>query len=81
MVNAMRAIAESKEFKNLAAPVRLNQKNKYPLTNIDDYIKWTNDEGLPFDAWLRVHARAGARIIKPCHQAMTIRGSRAEWEE
>jgi len=81
MVKAMRAIAESKGFKNLVAPVRPSQKSKYPLISIDDYIKWTNDEGLPFDAWLRVHARAGAKIVKPCHEAMTIRGSRAEWEE
>ena len=81
MVQAMREIARAKGFKNLVAPVRPNQKSKYPLTNIDDYIKWTNDEGLPFDAWLRVHARVGAKIIKPCHQAMTIRGSCAEWEE
>ena len=81
MVKAMRAIGASKGFKNLIAPVRPNQKSKYPLTSIDDYIKWTTDDGLPFDAWLRVHVRAGARIIKPCHQAMNIRGTRAEWEE
>jgi len=80
MVQAMRDIAKSKGFKHLVAPVRPNQKSKYPLTNIDDYIKWTNEDGLPFDAWLRVHARAGAKIIKPCHEAMTIRGSRSEWE-
>ena len=81
MVKAMRAIGASKGFKNLVAPVRPNQKSTYPLTSIDDYITWQTDDGLPFDAWLRVHVRAGARIIKPCHQAMTIRGTRAEWEE
>jgi len=81
MVKAMRGIGESKGFKNLVAPVRPNEKSKYPLTSIDDYITWKTDEGLPFDAWLRVHARAGAKIIKPCHEAMTIRGTRAEWEE
>ena len=81
MVRAMRAIGEAKGFKYLVAPVRPNQKSKYPLISIDDYIKWTNDEGLPFDAWLRVHVRAGARIIKPCHEAMTIPGSCAEWEK
>jgi GNAT superfamily N-acetyltransferase len=80
MVKAMSAIGKSKGFKNLVAPVRPNQKSKYPLTSIDDYITWKTDEGLPFDAWLRVHARAGAKIIKPCHEAMTIRGTRAEWE-
>ena len=81
MVEAMRGIAKSKGFKHLVAPVRPNLKSKYPLTSIDDYIQWTNEAGLPFDAWLRVHARLGARIIKPCHTAMTIRGTRADWEE
>jgi len=81
MVQAMRAIGQSKGFKYLVAPVRPNQKSNYPLISIDDYIRWTNDEGLPFDAWLRVHARMGARLIKPCHQSMTIPGTRLEWEE
>jgi GNAT superfamily N-acetyltransferase len=80
MVQAMGAIGKSKGFWHLVAPVRPNQKSKYPLTNIDDYIRWTNEEGLPFDPWLRVHVRVGAKIIKPCHAAMLIRGSRAEWE-
>lgn len=81
MVRAMRGIAKSKWFESLVAPVRPNQKGRYPLTSIDDYIRWTNTDGLPFDAWLRVHAKAGAAILKPCHEAMTIRGTRAEWEE
>jgi hypothetical protein len=61
--------------------VRPNQKSDYPLIRIDDYITWITDEGLPFDAWLRVHVRAGARIIKPCHDAMKIIGARADWEK
>jgi GNAT superfamily N-acetyltransferase len=80
MVENMRLIGHSKGFKYLVAPVRPNQKSKYPLISIDDYIRWTNEDDLPFDAWLRVHARMGARIIKPCHQAMSIRGTRLEWE-
>jgi len=81
MVNAMREIGRSKGFQNLVAPVRPNQKSQYPLISIDDYIQWTNNEGLPFDAWLRVHVRAGARIIKPCHEAMKITGTLTNWEE
>jgi GNAT superfamily N-acetyltransferase len=81
MVQTMRAIGQSKGFKYLVAPVRPNQKSNYPLISIDDYIRWTNGEGLPFDAWLRVHARLGARLIKPCHQSMTVPGTRPEWEE
>ena len=81
MVHAMRAIGQAQRFKYLVAPVRPTEKSKYPLISIDDFIKWTNHEGLPFDAWLRVHARLGARILKPCHEAMTIPGSRPEWEQ
>jgi hypothetical protein len=39
------------------------------------------EQGLPFDAWLRVHVRAGARIIKVCHESKLIHGTRAEWEQ
>ena len=28
-----------------------------------------------------MHVRLGAKIIKPCHEAMTVRGTRAEWEQ
>jgi GNAT superfamily N-acetyltransferase len=80
MVRAMRGIGKSRGFRYLVAPVRPSQKSRYPLISIDDYIRWTEEGGLPFDAWLRVHVRLGARIIKPCHEAMTIHGTRAEWE-
>ena len=76
----MRTIGESNGFKYLVAPVRPNEKSKYPLISIDDYITWKTNDGLPFDAWLRVHARMGAKLIRPCHKAMTIRGTHAEWE-
>ena len=81
MVQAMRKIGLSQGFQYLVAPVRPTQKSQYPLISIDDYVEWNTEEGLPFDAWLRVHARLGARILKPCHEAMTIPGTRAEWEQ
>ena len=81
MIGAMREIGRSRGFECLVAPVRPSQKRDYPLISIDDYIKWTNEEGLPFDPWLRVHTRLGAKILKPCHEAMTIRGTRADWEK
>jgi hypothetical protein len=64
----------------LIIPIRPSEKHKYPLASMDDYIAWKNEDGLPFDAWLRVHARAGGKVIKVCHESKTIRGSRAEWE-
>jgi len=80
MVEIMRSIGRSKGFRSLIAPVRPSQKSQYPLANIDRYIQWMTPDGLPFDAWLRVHARLGATIIKACHRAMTIRGTVAEWQ-
>ncbi len=44
------------------------------------YIQWETSERLPFDAWLRVHARLGAEMIGVCPNAMRIPGTIAEWE-
>lgn len=80
-VRAMKEIGQSHGLQGLIAPVRPNRKCDYPETSIDEYITWTNDDGLPFDPWLRVHVREGARIIKPCHTAMRIPSSVADWEK
>lgn len=80
VLQALHEIAESKGFRHLIVPVRPNEKSKYPLISIDDYITWKTEEGLPFDAWLRVHARLGGEIIKTCHESKVIRGTRADWE-
>ncbi len=81
MVMAMREIGRKHGLTDLVAPVRPNQKANYPLIPMDDYIKWTTDDGLPFDAWMRVHARLGARIISVCHQAFWVRNTIATWEK
>jgi len=81
IVEYMIGITKKNRLLYLVAPVRPNFKPKYPLTHIDNYIKWENDQGLPFDPWLRVHTKLGGKIIKPCHKAMTISGSVKEWEE
>lgn len=81
MVTFMRDNARRHGLHDLFAPVRPNQKPAYPLTPIDRYITWTNDEGAPFDPWLRVHWRLGAQIIKPAPRSMVIEGSVADWEQ
>jgi len=73
--------ARTHRFENLVIPVRPNEKLNYPLTSMDDYINWKNENGLPFDLWLRIQHRAGGRVIKVCHKSKTVRGTRAEWEE
>lgn len=70
----MRGAAGEHGFDSLVAPVRPTLKARYPLTPIDRYVRWTNGDGLPFDPWLRVHARLGATIVRPCRESMTIPG-------
>jgi GNAT superfamily N-acetyltransferase len=81
VVQAMKAIGQAHSLKTLIAPVRPNLKSRYPLTPIEKYIQWVNDPGVPFDAWIRVHTRLGASIIKVCHQSMRILGAIADWEK
>jgi GNAT superfamily N-acetyltransferase len=81
MVEAVRALTKSKGLRSLIIPLRPSEKHKYPLTRLDDYVTWKTEQGLPFDPWLRVHVRAGATIIKVCHDSKIIRGTRAEWEK
>jgi hypothetical protein len=80
MIEVMRNLALSKRFESLVVPVRPNLKSSYPLAKIDRYVEWKGEGGLPFDPWLRVHARAGGKIVKVCHRAMTITGTVSEWE-
>lgn len=72
--------ARAHGFANLVIPVRPNEKPAYPLTSMDDYITWKNENGLPFDLWLRIQERAGGRVIKICHKSKTVHGTRNEWE-
>jgi hypothetical protein len=45
-----------------------------------EYMHWRNQEGFPFDPWLRVHIKAGGTITGICSESMKISGSVAEWE-
>ncbi len=77
---AMRARAAEQGLKALIAPVRPNLKHRYPLTPMEHYIRWTHTDGLPFDPWLRTHARLGAAIMKVCPNSMTIAAPIVDWE-
>lgn len=80
MLDAMRSIARRHGFAQLIAPIRPNWKDRYPLTPIDEYARWTRADGEPFDPWMRVHARLGARMLKAEPESLLITGSVAEWE-
>jgi hypothetical protein len=77
----MRSLARGHGFPTLIAPVRPTWKDRYPLTPIERYAAWTRDDGLPFDPWIRLHVRAGGRILKPEPRSLGVSASVDEWEE
>jgi GNAT superfamily N-acetyltransferase len=79
MLDAMRRNATKLGFGSLVAPVRPTAKHRHPHMPIAEYAAWSRADGLPYDPWLRVHVRAGGRIVGVCHRAMVIPGTLAEW--
>jgi len=77
---AMRQIGREQGFSHLIAPVRPSMKSHYPLIAMEEYCRWQNAEGYPFDPWLRVHVRAGGAVLHPCTRSMEVRGSLRQWE-
>jgi GNAT superfamily N-acetyltransferase len=80
LVVGMRDLARREGYSSLIAPVRPTWKERYPLISIETYAHWTRSDGLPFDPWLRLHARLGAELLEVCPASMRIEGSRDEWE-
>jgi hypothetical protein len=80
-LRAMLDIAREHGLEALIAPVRPNWKDRYPLVPIERYTSWRREDGLLFDPWLRVHERAGAKVLKAEPKSLRITGTVAEWEE
>ena len=77
MIGAMATLAGEHGFPNLIAPVRPNWKERYPLTPIDRYVRWTREDGLPL---IRVHHRLGGKILRPEPASLRITGTVSDWE-
>ena len=80
MLKAARSLAEENEFQAMIVAVRPSFKPQYPLTPMERYVRWTREDGAPFDPWLRAHWRVGAEILKVAHPSMVIEGTVDEWE-
>ncbi len=78
---AMLANSTALGFRSLVAPVRPSRKHLRPDLPIRDYAAMRRDDGLPVDPWLRVHVRAGGKIVGVAPRAMTMAGSTAQWRE
>jgi hypothetical protein len=79
-IKAMAEIVGRHGLRELVAPVRPTGKHRYPLIPMHRYMRWRRDDGLPFDPWIRVHARVGGEILGSASAAMRVAGSISEWE-
>lgn len=66
-------------FTDIVGPVRPSHKGTEPWLPMAEYLARTRPDGLPTDPWLRVHVRAGGRILKICPASMTVAGSLDQW--
>lgn len=81
VIEAMAGVARRHGLQTLVAPVRPTWKDRYPITSIDRYVQWQREDGLPFDPWMRVHARLGASILRAEPRSLEISHPVAEWEK
>ena len=81
MLAAMRDNVAKLGFTDLVAPVRPSGKHQHVGMPIDEYAFAVRDDGLPVDPWLRVHVRAGGRIVNVAHLSMIIPGTLASWRK
>ena len=58
-----------------------NRRARHEYHLLERYADWRREDGLPFDPWLRVHARLGADVLRPEPESLRITGTVAEWEE
>jgi GNAT superfamily N-acetyltransferase len=80
MLHAMRDNTRRLGFSALYAPLRPTEKEREPLTPFAQYVERKRADGLPFDAWVRTHIRAGASIVKVAPRSMVVAGTIAEWQ-
>jgi hypothetical protein len=81
IIQSMTAIARTAGLSPLVAPVRPSWKDRYPLIPIERYAHWVRQDGLPFDPWLRVHARLGATLLRTEPKSLQIEAPVGDWEE
>ena len=81
MIIEMKKLAGQHGMPHLLAPVRPTLKQAYPRVSFKKYITWQRKDGAPFDHWLRVHWRLGAKIAKVIPRSLTVTGSIADWQK
>jgi hypothetical protein len=80
MIQEFSNLAARKGLDGVIAPVRPSAKHMHPFIPMEEYLTWKDDTGRLFDPWLRSHAAAGGKIIKPAERSMVVEEPVAFWE-
>jgi GNAT superfamily N-acetyltransferase len=80
-LSALRGRASAAGLQRVIAPVRPALKDRYPLTPMENFARWTRDDGLHIDPWIRTHQRLGASVLASAPRSMIITGTVSEWED
>ncbi|MET9230694.1 Long-chain-fatty-acid--CoA ligase [Lentzea sp. NPDC003310] len=80
VLTGLRERAAEDGLARVVVPVRPTSKADHPLTSMDEFQRWTREDGLHVDPWIRTHQRLGATILGPAPRSMVVTGTVAEWE-
>jgi GNAT superfamily N-acetyltransferase len=80
MLAEMRELGHAHGLDTLVACVRPTRKADYPLVPIERYTQWRRADGSHFDPWLRLHERAGGRIVRVAAESFTLVAPASDWE-
>ncbi len=81
-VEHLKQVSKQAGFKALIAPLRPSKKRDYPNLEIDEYMELKlPGTDLPLDPWLRLHVKAGGRIIKSCVESIVISAPLDKWTQ
>lgn len=59
-------------LRRVIAPVRPSLKARYPRTAMENFARWTRNDDLHLDPWIRTHQRLGATILAPAPRSMAF---------
>ncbi|OZC75386.1 N-acetyltransferase [Rhodococcus sp. 06-462-5] len=80
LLAALRDNAQRLGFDELIAPLRPNGRSDLD-ESFAAYVQRIRSDGLPVDAWLRVHVRAGGLIDAIAPRSMVVPGTLDEWRQ
>jgi GNAT superfamily N-acetyltransferase len=78
-LEAIAAHAAAEGLPDVFAPIRPNDKERYPLAPLEDYARWVRADGLPQDPWIRVHHRLGATPVGVMPAWTIVEAPLEEW--